>query len=359
MLEFIDYIVKVSLEHSPREYIIGIGIFIGSFILGYAISIILNHIKKFTQKTKNTIDDQIIDDVSTPIKLLFTLLGFFIAAIYLYPELQIGPVNIEQIAISFIILILGFGFARVSGTFLTWSSKRLAKEGKTVDMTLVPFIRRFVAILIYAIAFIMIFDNLGIKIGPLLAGLGIAGLAIALALQDTLSNLFAAIYLATDRPIRIGDYIELEGGTLRGFVEDISWRTTRIRTLQNNYINIPNSKLAQSTLINYNAPTVDMSFVIPVGVSYSSDLEKVEKVTIQVAKEVHKKVEGAVKDFEPFIRYSEFADSSINLSVIMRANTFTDQYAMKHDFIKRLHKAYKKNRIEIPFPQRDLHMKRK
>ena len=138
-----------------------------------------------------------------------------------------------------------------------------------------------------------------------MASLGIAGLAVALALQDTFSNFFSAVYITADRPVKVGDYIELENG-LKGYVEDVGWRSTRLRTLPNNSIIIPNNKLAQSILTNYDAPKPEMSIVIPVGVSYNSDLEKVEKVTVDVAKKVLGSVEGGVADFEPFIRYKEF-----------------------------------------------------
>ncbi len=141
-------------------------------------------------------------------------------------------------------------------------------------------------------------------------------------------------------------------------MEHNGWRGVRIKQLPNVVIIIPNSKLAGSTIINYALPENEMSILVQVGVDYSSDLEKVEKTTIDVARDVMKTVEGGVKDFEPFIRYHTFADSSVNFTVILRAQEFVSQYLLKHEFIKRLHKRYHQEGITIPFPIRTLFIKK-
>jgi len=189
-----------------------------------------------------------------------------------------------------------------------------------------------------------------------LASLGIAALALSLALQDTLANFFSGLYILVSRPIRMGDYVELENG-LKGYVLAIGWRETRIRTLPNNTVVIPNNKLAQSIVINYYLPEKEMACLVQVGVSYGSDLEKVERVTCEVGKEVLSRVSGAVNAFDPFIRYHTFADFSVNFTVILRINEFVDQYLVTHEFIKALHKRYKAEGIEIPFPIRTVQMK--
>ncbi|MDI6654677.1 MAG: mechanosensitive ion channel family protein, partial [Candidatus Hydrothermarchaeota archaeon] len=223
-----------------------------------------------------------------------------------------------------------------------------------VDKRVAPTINRVINIFIYAVAFIIILDRLNIEVTPLIASLGIATLAVGLALQDTLANFFAGLYIFTDKPVRIGDYIELDTGD-KGYVEDIGWRSTRIRTLPNTIIVIPNSKLVQSRIINYYLPVEEMSVVMQCGVGYASDLGKVERVTIEVAKEMQKTVPGAVKNFEPFIRYHTFGDSNINFSIILRIEKFVDQYLLVHEFIKKLHKRYREEGIEISFPARVLY----
>ncbi len=208
-------------------------------------------------------------------------------------------------------------------------------------------------IIIYILGILIALDSIGISITPIIATLGIGGLAIALALQDTLSNLFAGIHISVSKMIRVGDYIKLNTGE-EGYVVDINWRNTIIRELANNYIMIPNSKIANSIIKNQFMPEKEIAVVIQVGVSYDSDLEKVESITIEVAKEVMREVPGGVPEFEPFIRYQTFGDFSINFSVIMRAREFTDQFIIRHEFIKRLHKRYKEEGIIIPYPTRTL-----
>ena len=187
----------------------------------------------------------------------------------------------------------------------------------------------------------------------MLTALGVGGLAVALALQEPLANLFAGLFVTLAGQVRIGDYIKLESGE-EGYIVDFSWRSTRIRMLANNLILVPNSKLAQSIVVNYHLPSQDLAVLVDVGVDYASDLAHVERVTIEVAKEVMREVNGGVSEFEPFTRYHTFGDSSINFSVILRGKEFVDQYLVKHEFVKRLHARYGKEGINIPFPIRTL-----
>ncbi|HET6372298.1 MAG TPA: mechanosensitive ion channel family protein, partial [Candidatus Polarisedimenticolia bacterium] len=184
--------------------------------------------------------------------------------------------------------------------------------------------------------------------------LGVGSLAVALALQPTLSNLFAGVHLTVARPVRVGDFIELEGGR-KGFVEDIGWRATRVRELPNNLVIVPNAKLAEMVLVNYAMPESEQAALVQVSVSYASDLAHVERVTVEVAREILTEVRGGVAEFEPFIRFHTFGDSSIDFTVILRVRGFTDRFLVVHEFVKRLHSRYGREGIEIPFPQRVLH----
>jgi len=180
-------------------------------------------------------------------------------------------------------------------------------------------------------------------------------LAVALALQDTLSNLFAGIYMMVDRPVTVGDFIKLESGE-EGFVEEIGWRNTKVRMWANNIVIIPNSKLSQSVLTNYYLPHQEMSVYVRCGVAYDSDLEHVERVCVEVAKEVMARVEGSATDWQPAVRFKEFADFSINFLVVLRVTDFAAQYLLAHEYIKALHRRFDREGIEIPFPIRTVIM---
>jgi small-conductance mechanosensitive channel len=209
--------------------------------------------------------------------------------------------------------------------------------------------RNLAWMVVAVLGFLVMLNGLGVSITPMLTALGIGGLAVALALQEPLANFFAGLFLTLAGQVRLGDYLKPDSGQ-EGYVVDFSWRSTRLRMLSNNLVVVPNSKLAQAVLVNHHLPSRDLAVLVEVGVDYSSDLAHVERVVGEVGREVMSEVPGGVNEFEPFIRYHTFADSSINFTVILRAREFVDQYLIKHEFIKRLHARFDREQITIPFP---------
>jgi small-conductance mechanosensitive channel len=210
---------------------------------------------------------------------------------------------------------------------------------------------------IFIIGLLIILSSLGISITPLITALGVGGLAVALALQDTLANLFAGIHILMEKSIRVGDFVRLETGQ-EGYVEDITWRTTRVRMLPNNIVVIPNNKLAQSVVTNYYLPEKRMSLLIPISVSYSSDPEAVEKILIEEAKKAVGKIPGLLGDPEPFVRFIPgFGESSLDFTLICQVKEFVDQYLAQHELRKRIFKRFKEEGIEIPFPHRTVYLR--
>lgn len=206
---------------------------------------------------------------------------------------------------------------------------------------------------VLAIGILILLSGLGVSITPLLTALGVGGLAVALALQDTLTNLFAGVHILASGKVQAGDFIELASGQ-QGYVVDTNWRNTTIRQLPNNLIIVPNATLASSSVINFHRPEQETSVLVQVGVAYGSDLDRVEVVTCEVGRDVMRSVEGAVPSHEPGIRYHTFGESSIDFTVILRAAEVTAQYLIVHEFIKRLHRRYRAEGIEIPFPVRTI-----
>jgi len=211
---------------------------------------------------------------------------------------------------------------------------------------------------IYIFGALILLQTFGVSIAPILTALGVGGLAVALALQDTLSNLFSGLHILLTRQIKVGDFIKLSTGE-EGNVTDISWRNTMIKAWNNNMIIVPNQKIASLILINYDMPNRELAVLVAASVTYDSDLERVERITIEVAKEVMMKVVGSFDDFEPVVRFNTFGESSINFNVVLRVKEFGDQFILKHQFIKSLHLRYRQEGIEIPFPARIIHNKQK
>jgi small-conductance mechanosensitive channel len=221
-----------------------------------------------------------------------------------------------------------------------------------IDITrgIVPGIMR---VLIAIIGLLVLLEALHISLTPIVASLGIGSLAVALALQGPLSNLFAGLFVLADRTVRVGDYVKLDSGE-EGYVTNIGWRHTRVRTFWNIAVIVPNSRLNTSVLQNLNLPQEEVAIYIPVGVSYASDLRRVEQVTLDVARKVQQEAPKAVREFEPFMRFHTFDSSSINFNVALRAADFASTYVIKHEFIKALHERYRQEGIVIPFPIRTL-----
>ena len=164
------------------------------------------------------------------------------------------------------------------------------------------------------------------------------------------------MYLLVDKPIRVGQYIKLPTGEL-GEVESIGWRTTRVKLLDTTTLVIPNSKLAEERILNYHLPNDLCSFFVELGVDYDSDLEKVEKVTLDTARQAQKGIPGADPAFEPQVRFHTFAESAISLNVLLSASNYPSTITLRHEFIKALHARYRAEGLTIPFPQRTVEIK--
>lgn len=313
---------------------------------GYLVrNILFSRLIKWAEKSKSQIDGIIISSLKGPFIIWCLMLGIYFAL-----EISNFPEDLVNI-IGKILLVLGI--ASVTLVLANLSSKLIKIYSRKIETTLpvTSLTQNITRIVFFGIGVLIILNSLGISITPILATLGVGGLAVALALQDSLSNLFAGFHTIIAKQIRIGDYIKLESGE-EGYVTDINWRTTKIRMLPNNIVLVPNAKLTQAIIINYYLPDKEMAVLVQVGVHYNSNLKKVEKITCEVAKEVMREVSGGVPEFEPFIRYHTFGDFSINFTVILRAKEFVDQYLIKHEFIKRLHERYTKEGIVIPYPIR-------
>lgn len=283
------------------------------------------------------------------------VLWFFIAG--LYAAMQVVPAServtelVQTILLILVILSITWAAAQVAAAMVGVATRRTPQA--VPGATLITAMTRIVVL---AIGIMVILQTLGISIAPMITALGIGGLAVALALQDTLANLFAGVQILAARQLRPGDYIRLASGE-EGYVVDVTWRQTTIEQLPNNIIIVPNAQIASTITTNFHLPSAQLSIAVPVGVHYDSDLEHVERVSREVAQEVLREVEGGVPDWDVPIRFDSFGDSSINLRVILRGREYVSQFALKTEFIKRLHRRYKAEGIVIPFPIRTVHFK--
>jgi len=277
-------------------------------------------------------------------------LPFWSALVGLYVAIGLWPIEARwSQAVIRVIFVVGWLSLTVVAADMASKLVRLYSSQFSPAMPVTSITQNIVKLVIILIGALMVLNGLGIPVAPLLTALGVGGLAVALALQDTLSNLFAGFYLSVSHQVRVGDYVKLDSGQ-EGYVDDIGWRATKVRMLPNNMVLVPNNKLAQAIIINYYLPSRDLAVTVDLGVAYGSDLARVERVTCEVAKTVMKDVPGGVPEFEPAVRFHTFGDYNIQCTVVLRAKEFADQYLLKHEFIKRLHVRYRAEGIEIPYP---------
>lgn len=280
------------------------------------------------------------------------ILWWLILGIYLAIEVSVMPQHwvylSEKVLLVLAIASVTFTAANIATGLIRTNVVRI---GAAVPMT--SLTDNLARVVIIAIGFMLILNALGVSIVPVLATLGVGGLAVALALQDTMANFFAGSYIIFSKQVKIGDYIKLESG-VEGFISDINWRMTKIRQLSDNMVLVPNSKLTQAVIIDYSLPARELSFSVDLAVAYGSDLEKVERVTVEVAGDLMKNVPGGVPSFEPAVRFHTFGDSGIGLTVALKGKDFTDQFLLRHEFIKRLCARYTQEGIGIPYPTRSV-----
>ena len=337
---------------------IAVGIALGGVVLAWIVANFSRRIiHAFTHTTETEVDDLIVDAVRGPLIAFITIQGSYIALLTL-SYLDDHGSTIRRAWVALMLVLIVIALRRIVLDLLDWFARRPGTEGLPgLDPRSMPFVRRILNVLVIAIGFLLVLDAVGISISPLLAGLGIGGLAVALALQPLLSNVFASSYIITDASVAVGDYIEVDGGPV-GMVEDIGWRAARIRTFDNNIVLIPNSALADSTLTNYDSADARADARVDSGVAYEEDLDRVEAVVLEELHALAESLDVVDRERTPLFRFSEFGDSNVGFFVKMRAKTWSDSFLLKHEMMKRIHRRLNAEGIVVNYPARRLMMAR-
>ena len=308
---------------------------------------------RITKRTPTDLDNRIAKALRLPVTLGIVLLGAYLAFI-LPVDLSEGQRAVNTVAGALGILLGIIGVASlVSNTFEWYIQTAATRTRYNLDLRLIPLMRRISAVLIYGIGALLVLSQLGIAISPLIAGLGLGGLAVALAIQPTLANLFAGTYVMTEGVISQGDYIELENG-IAGYVLDVGWRSTRIRTWSNNLVVVPNSKFAETIITNYQQPAPAVNIIVNCGISYDSDLYHVERVCHEVMDEVLETSPDAVKEYGGWFGYDSFGDSNVNFWLFVQAKDRLASFGLKTALMQRLHQRFNEEGIVINYPVRTL-----
>ncbi|MBE8953064.1 MAG: mechanosensitive ion channel [Quinella sp. 1Q7] len=272
------------------------------------------------------------------------------------------PAGLERIFSYVLFAMIVFSITRVCERTLS-GFIRLKFSGSS-DMTQSTLLDTIFRVAIYASGALVILDYFEISIAPIMAAMGVGGMAVAFGVRETLENIFSGLQIIISKQLRVNDYIRLSTGD-EGRVTDINWRyITVMPASKSSVVVIPNKVIAGAVTTNFSQPHDDIVLVVPIGVGYESDLEQVERVTVEVARELQTKIDGYKPMFDsegidqnplaPVVRYQAFNDSSIDFNTVMHVQTFTNQYLLKHEFIKAITKRYREEGINIPFPIRTL-----
>ena len=336
-------------------------LFVGFLIASGVANIFMRvFLGRLARRTPGTLDEELLNVVRGPVVLFITLSGLFLALLILTnlesPRYALIAGFDDQIRRAWLVVVIAevaYLLYHLLDATMTWYIQSVAQTTETqLDDRLLPPLKRIMPLLVYSLGFLMALSVLNIPISPILAGLGIGGLAVALAVQPTLANFFAGTYVVTEGELNVGDYIELQGGP-SGYVVEVGWRSTKIRSMYNNLVIIPNSQMANSIVTNYYSPEPSMNVLVYCGVSYDSDLEVVESVVKEEAQELVTESEHAV-DGEPWFGFDEFGDSNISFWVFVQAKDRLGSFYLTSDLVKVIHSRLTAEGIEINYPVRKL-----
>ncbi len=301
-------------------------------------------LQRMAARTSSRAIPIVISTLRGPVMIWGLILGLHLATQFS----QLPPKWLHYTARTFLvlwILSLTVMASRLAGNLVKHYGSRISGEMPATSLT-----RSLTQIFVAMIGGLILLNQLGISITPLLTALGVGGLAVALALQDTLSNLFAGFYISIAGQLRLGDYIRLNSGE-EGFVADISWRSTTVRTLASNMTIIPNSKLAQAIVTNFNLPAKVMAVPVTVGVSYDCDPDRVEAVLLEEAKRATGEVPGLMAEPAPNARLNPgLGDWALQFTLTIYVNEFSEQFRVQSEMRKRILKRFRREKIQIPFP---------
>jgi small-conductance mechanosensitive channel len=305
-----------------------------AYALGFVINaVVFRRLALLASRTQAAWDDVVVEELKRRIPFWSLLLGLWLSLGYwpIPPSwVWLGSKGIRVLAIGSVTLAAAAIATRLVNVVGPRATPKTPVPG---------LIRNIVRMVIFAVGLLIILNSLDVNVTPALAALGVGGLAVALAVQEPLSNLFAGVFITLAHQVRIGDYVRIESGA-EGHIVDFNWHSTRIEAPSGNLIIVPNAKVSQAVITNFSLPSPDLAMTIEVTVGHESDMAKVERVTLDVAGEVMKEVPGGVPDFEPSVRFAEFTQLGIRFGVNLRAREQSDQLLVRHEFLKRLQARY-------------------
>ncbi|MGH9436239.1 MAG: mechanosensitive ion channel family protein [Terriglobia bacterium] len=321
---------------------------IAAALIGYGLKRLLGRWRKKARTAWADLTLAVLEQLPVPLLVLgtlYTVLEFFA----LPRKFERGG---SEVIFSLAVLVIFYFLSRAVVAFLS----HLAQRNPALERVTQPSVF-VVRLLFFLIALIIILENLGVNLVAIWTTLGVGSVAIAFGLQETLSNVFAGLYIMADQPVSPGDYVKLESGP-EGYMVRTGWRATALRTLGNNLVYIPNASLAKAIITNYSKPEDRMSLTIQVGVAYGTDPAKVETALLETARNAAAAgLEGLLAYPEPAVRLIPgFGPSTLDFSLGVQVRRFVDQYFVQSELRKRILDRFEKDGISMPFPTQTIRL---
>lgn len=332
------------IERHWQELLTPVAVFLAVLGAGwFARRMVFRFLRKWASRSKSSADDFLIQAVHGPFLLWMMMLGLHVATQVSRLPARVTALVAQALLVLWIISITVLA-ARLAVILI-----RHYGRGVSTALPVTSLTESLATGIVAVLGLLLLLNTLGISVTPILTALGVGGLAVALALQDTLSNLFAGFYVSLAGQVRPGDYVRLDSGD-EGYVSDIGWRSTTLRSLPNNLIVVPNAKLAQAIVTNYNLPEKPMGVSLQVSVSLDSDPDHVERVLLEEVGGGFGQIPGLRSESEPSVRFGGFGKSSLDFSLNCQVNEFVDQYVVQHELRKRILRRFRKEGIDIAIP---------
>jgi MscS family membrane protein len=342
----VGFIVKNKWGHSLLILIFFI------FLSWMIVLFIEKVLRRISARTKTDVDDKLIGLSKKPLKWIVRLIGVRTALLPLQLSSSLSGLLNNIVFALIVLFITKIALQGSSILLLAWGKKVAKKMDSRINDDLVPLFSKITRILILIVAGLLIFSKFGVKVGPLVASLGIAGFAIGFAMKDSLANLVGGFILMLDKSFVVGDKVTIDSHT--GTIEDIGLRNTRIKTFDNEIIIIPNGELMNKSFKNFVLPDPTIRVVVNFGVAYGTKIDHVEKVIMDVISNI----EGVVKEPEPQVVFREMADFSLNFQAKFWITEYTNQYKKKWEATKKSYNALNKAKINIPFPTHTVYVEK-
>ncbi|OPY32847.1 MAG: Small-conductance mechanosensitive channel MscMJ [Methanoregula sp. PtaU1.Bin006] len=326
-------------------------------VLAGLVHAVIRLLKNKAQATESQLDDIILAAIGTPLVVAIIALSAYIALTRfgVVPE-SLAWLVTDQVLNAVFILIAAWIISSLSYRLIHGYGTMVAAKTETdLDDRLVPILEIAARYLIWFVALVLILSDFRVDVTPLLAGAGIGALALALAAQDILGNLFGGVIIAVDKPFRIGDRVKVE--EFFGDVMSIGLRSTRIKTLDSQIVTVPNSKITSSVVINYAMPDLKMKVRVPFSAAYGSDMEKVKTILLEIARDAAVKTSWVLTDPAPSVYFLEFGESSLKGQLILWTNNYDSIWDVQDWVNSRIARRFSDEKIEIPFRQVDVWMR--